>query len=313
MLVQSIEPKYYVPVLPLVLINGAEGIGTGWSSHVPNYNPRDVVDNLRRMMRGESIEPMSPWYRGFTGVIAPADVKNTTFTTYGTVGKLDESTVHVSELPIRKWTQDYKDSVLEPMLTGGASGDKDSKSSAAPMLNDVREHHTDTTVSFSISFSGGATALSEMETKGTLHKQLKLSSSLSTTNMTLFDEHGRIIRHETPEAILSNFYSIRLDFYEKRKLNLSDQLTSQWSKLDNRVRFVLAVIDGKLKISNVKKDVLIATLQKEGYATFEPVAKKKKTEEDDEDDDDDSKGDGADAKSAATSRGYDYLLGMPLW
>ena len=223
MLVQSIEPKYYVPVLPLVLINGAEGIGTGWSSSVPNYNPRDVVDNLRRLMRDEPIEQMSPWYRGFTGVIAPADVKNTTFTTYGTVSKLDDSSVLVSELPIRKWTQDYKDGVLEPMLTGG--GDKDSKSTAAPIINDVREHHTDTTVSFSLTFSGGEKALTEMETKGTLHKQLKLSSSISTTNMTLFDEHGRIIRHETPEAILNNFYSIRLDFYEKRKLNLSDTLT----------------------------------------------------------------------------------------
>jgi len=57
---QSIEPQFYVPILPMVLVNGADGIGTGWSSSVPNYNPREIVDNLRRMMGGEPTEPMTP-------------------------------------------------------------------------------------------------------------------------------------------------------------------------------------------------------------------------------------------------------------
>ena len=58
---QAIEPKFYMPVLPMVLINGAEGIGTGWSSSVPNYNPREVVANIKRMIAGEATEPMTPW------------------------------------------------------------------------------------------------------------------------------------------------------------------------------------------------------------------------------------------------------------
>ena len=308
---QSIEPKFYVPVLPLVLINGAEGIGTGWSSSVPNYNPRDVVANIKKMMGGDEPEAMTPWYRGFSGSIVPQDVKNTSFTTYGSVAKLDDATVHISELPIRKWTQDYKDSVLEPMLNGDK--DKDGKTVGKAFVDDVREHHTDTTVSFSVRFAGGAAVMQDLESKGALHKTLKLSSSISTTNMTLFDERGRIVRHETPEAILSTFYQIRLEFYEKRKRHLADVLTKEWTKLDNRVRFVLAVISGALKINNVKKDVLIATLHKEGYATFEPPAKKKS---DDKDDDDDDEAVDVDAKQAAkgpTAKGYDYLLGMPLW
>jgi DNA topoisomerase-2 len=216
---QSIEPKFYVPVLPLVLINGAEGIGTGWSTHVCNYNPREVVANLKRMINGEACEPMNPWYRGFTGTITPADVKGTSFTTYGSVAKLDETSVHISELPIRKWTQDYKDGVLEPMLSGTTGGDKDKESKKCePTLDDVREHHTDTTVSFTLRFAGGANVLSEHEAKGTLHKTLKLSSSISTSNMTLFDEHARIVKHESPVDILTAFYNIRLDFYEKRKV-----------------------------------------------------------------------------------------------
>jgi DNA topoisomerase-2 len=61
----SIEPDYYLPTVPLVLINGADGIGTGWSTNIPNYSPVDIVDNLRRLMRGEAVVRMAPWYRGF--------------------------------------------------------------------------------------------------------------------------------------------------------------------------------------------------------------------------------------------------------
>lgn len=55
----------YIPILPMVLVNGSDGIGTGWSSFVPNYNPSDIVDNLKRKIKGEEMEPMHPWYRGF--------------------------------------------------------------------------------------------------------------------------------------------------------------------------------------------------------------------------------------------------------
>ena len=302
----------------MVLINGADGIGTGWSTSVPNYNPREVVDNLKRMMEGEEPETMTPWYRGFTGTIVPTDARNSSFTTFGTVGKLDATTLHISELPVKKWTQDYKDSTLEPLLGGAAAGD-DKKGAPPPeLLSDVREHHTDTTVSFSIRFKDAA-ALEQLEAKNEVHKQLKLSSSLSTTNMTLFDERGRIVKHEAPEDILSNFYALRLSFYEKRKMHLSEVLTEQWSKLDNRMRFVLAVVSGELKIANVKKAVLVETLKKHGYATFEPAAKKKKAGDDDADDADEEAVDvdasegGSKAAAQAAARGYDYLLSMPLW
>ena len=58
-----------MPLLPMVLVNGAEGIGTGWSTSIPNFNPRDIVANLRRLLAGEPVEPMHPWYRGFKGTI----------------------------------------------------------------------------------------------------------------------------------------------------------------------------------------------------------------------------------------------------
>ncbi|KAL0429245.1 UNVERIFIED_CONTAM: DNA topoisomerase 2 [Sesamum radiatum] len=76
---QSIEPTWYVPIIPMVLVNGSEGIGTGWSSFIPNYNPLDIIANLRHLLNDEPMDPMHPWYKGFR------------------------------ELPVRKWTQDYKE------------------------------------------------------------------------------------------------------------------------------------------------------------------------------------------------------------
>jgi DNA topoisomerase II len=66
----AIEPEFYIPVIPMVLVNGAEGIGTGWSSSVCNYNPREIIQNLRRRIAGDIMIPMAPWYNGFIGEVS---------------------------------------------------------------------------------------------------------------------------------------------------------------------------------------------------------------------------------------------------
>lgn len=115
----SIEPEYFMPVIPMVLVNGADGIGTGWSTQIPNYNPIEIVENLRRMMRGEDPERMNPWFRGFRGSIER--VEQDKFKISGILEKLDDATIEITELPIRKWTQDFKE-MLEEFVTG--AGDK---------------------------------------------------------------------------------------------------------------------------------------------------------------------------------------------
>lgn len=108
-----------MPVIPTVLVNGSEGIGTGWSSYVPNYNPRDLVANVRRLLNGEPMEPMDPWYKGFRGNIEKTSTKETgvSYTISGIIEEIDETTLRITELPIRKWTQDYKE-FLESIMTG---------------------------------------------------------------------------------------------------------------------------------------------------------------------------------------------------
>lgn len=124
---RRIEPEYYLPTVPMVLINGADGIGTGWSTSIQNYNPTDVVANLRRLMRGEEQEPLTPWFRGFKvhcffpsmltsqGTIERVDTDK--FKVTGIATKVDDKTIDITELPVRKWTQDYK-VMIEEMTSG---------------------------------------------------------------------------------------------------------------------------------------------------------------------------------------------------
>ena len=131
-----IEPEWYMPVIPLVLVNGAEGIGTGvsslpfsyyikfnmaitgWSTNVPSYNPTEIVENIRRLMKGEEQVPLLPWFRGFKGTIKKSGEFK--YDVIGCINKLDDTTVEITELPIHKWTSGYK-AELEAMV--GDKGD----------------------------------------------------------------------------------------------------------------------------------------------------------------------------------------------
>lgn len=94
----------------MVLVNGSDGIGTGWSSAVPNYNPLDIIANLRRRMKGEPMEPMHPWFRGFKGEIEANGVGR--YTSHGIAAQTDAETVEIFELPIRSWTNAYVEQLL---------------------------------------------------------------------------------------------------------------------------------------------------------------------------------------------------------
>lgn len=106
----------------MVLVNGSEGIGTGWSSFIPNYNPREIIANVRRLLNDEEMVPMDPWYKGFRGTIEKS-AKEGGYIVNGSVEEIDDITFRITELPIRKWTQDYK-TFLE-LTTEGAPNVKD--------------------------------------------------------------------------------------------------------------------------------------------------------------------------------------------
>ncbi|KAE8162993.1 DNA topoisomerase [Aspergillus tamarii] len=294
---EKIEPEVYVPVVPMILVNGADGIGTGWSSSIPNYNPEDIVDNLKRLMDGEEIRPMQPWFRGFTGEVT--DVGGDRFKFSGIIKETGEKEVEITELPIRTWTQDFKDK-LEDII----------KAEKTPsFIKDYKDYNTHTKVHFVIQLDekNMKSALSEG-----LEEKFKLSKTVATTNLVAFDPEGRITKYAAVDDILKEFYTYRLKFYEKRKQYQLSQLQKELDKLSNQARFVQEIIDGKLVVSKKKKNVLVQELKDRGYKAFPKVAEAVKAGEEQpvvEEEGDESDSQDTEVLSSA----YDYLLGMAIW
>ncbi|PPQ95649.1 hypothetical protein CVT26_008678 [Gymnopilus dilepis] len=290
-----IEPEFYMPIVPLVLINGAEGIGTGWSTSIPCYNPTDIVANIRRLMNGEEMVPMNPWWRGFKGEIRP--VAKHKYDVFGVIKKLNDTTVEITELPIHKWTQTYK-AELEAMIAGDKEKEKDG------VIKDYKEHHDNMNVHFIVSMS--AKDLEKAEAQGLL-EFFKLTSKINTSNMICFDFEGKIKKYDSPEEILEDFYPVRLAYYQKRKDFMANELQLAFEKLTNQARFVQMIVDKQLVVSNRKKADIVSDLRKHKFRPFpkgkdkasgetEPAAEEEEEEESEESDTD-----------------YDYLLGMAIW
>lgn len=288
---QSIEPVWYVPIIPLILVNGSEGIGTGWSSYIPNFNPIDLVNNIRRMMNGQELQVMHPWYRGFNGVIEKQGDK---YKISGCIRQIDDTTVEITELPVRFWTQDMKE-FLESSIVGS---DK-----VQPFIKDYSEYHTDTVVHFVVKLTekGMAESLSQG-----LEEKFKLVKIQNMTNMVAFDASGRIKKYESVEEILSEFYSIRLQFYQKRKEYLVNELEKQYNKISNQLRFVQMVINKEQDFLNRKRKDLLEDLKLKGFMQF-PKSKQISIDNASETIADEIENDDENVS------GYDYLLSMPLW
>eukprot|EP00968_Pinguiococcus_pyrenoidosus_P019326 scaffold2093_cov241-Pinguiococcus_pyrenoidosus.AAC.3 len=305
---KPIEPSYYIPVLPMVLVNGADGIGTGWSSSVPKYSPLAIIELLRKKIElGEeySFDNLVPWYRGFTGGIEEKMDKNhgnfTNFVVAGTLDEVSETEVLISELPVGKWTQEYK-IFLENSLV-----EKDAKG----FVQEFKENHTDVNVRFSVRVP--AEKMAELQSAG-LMKKFKLESSLSTTNMHLYNAEGSIVKYANVAAILEEFYAARLDLYVKRKAGLEAKLESEVEKLRNKARFIRMFINEELKIANVARSELLRSLEEHDFKLFPKESAKASSGHSSSSSG--SEADGTEEDVVQLKRlidGYDYLLSMPIW
>ena len=185
---------------------------------------------------------MLPWYKNFKGKIERAEGNNYTVT--GVWRKLDRHTLQITELPIRRWTRDYK-TMLEDMMMKGE-------------IEDLKEFHKDNTVDFIIKLKDDITSL-EREPNG-IEKRFRLTTSLSANNMVLFDKDQKIKKYPSELGILEEFYTLRYEFYEKRKTLIIKQLQHEISILENKSRFITELISGELKIQNKPKDQVISIL-----------------------------------------------------
>ena len=283
----KIEPEFYLPVIPMILVNGVIGIGTGFSCNIPCYNPEDLINIYKKLLNTDdlnktfkNLKEIKPYYTGHKGVIEKEGNK---YISKGIYKRISPNQIEITELPIGMWTQDYKE-FLEKYM------EKNPK-----VLKEYEGHYTESSIKFILHFEpGSVNNLLKLDKDGEhtqFEKDFKLITSkmLSTTNMHMFNPEGTITKMKNIKDILKQFYNFRLNWYKKRKEHLIDRLKMELIFLDARIKFILDIIENRLKINNRKKADIEEYLEKNSYP-------KKQTEVD-----------------SKTKTNYDYLIKMPIW
>ncbi|EGX92916.1 DNA topoisomerase 2 [Cordyceps militaris CM01] len=301
----TIEPEVYAPIIPMILVNGADGIGTGWSTSIPNYHPTDIVKNLKRRMGregfteddGHPFEPMMPWFRGWKGTPEAAGPDRYKFNGIAHQNDQNPNEVVVTELPIRMWTDDFK-AKLEKVISGGEG---------AAWIKDYKEFNDHNTVHFEIMVD--EKYMDKVLEEGLLER-FKLQKQVATSNLVAFDIQGRIRKYDKVEDIMEEFYLYRLDMYLERKKYWLNVLHRDYRRLKNQARFIQEIISNVLVVGKKRKQILVKELRDRKYEAFPPKKTGAKADEEElgqaSNAEDDEAQDGG-------ARDYDYLLSMPIW
>ena len=264
---RQIEPDVYAPIMPTILINGSIGIGTGFSTDIPMFNPRDIANNILKMIDGDQPDFIHPWYKGFKGIVKKNGQDK--YTTHGVFEVLNENSVRVTEIPIGMSIDKYKET-LEGYIEANADTDKKDKkdnrfkkSSPVYYIEKIIENGGNNNVNFTVIFTNNY--LQKFIKDGTLEKQLKLTSSVSLTNMYLHNTKGTITKYEFIEDIFNEFYTWRLDIYQKRKNHRVKFLENQMNLLKYKVKFIEQKLAGEIIIEKRKEEDILNELSKKGY------------------------------------------------
>lgn len=231
-----VEPEHYSPIIPMILVNGALGIGTGFSTDIPPFNPLEIVANLRRLIDGLDPKEMMPWFRGFTGTIKVKDGK---ILSTGKWEVMDESTLQITELPIGLWTDKYKEFLDSLLIT-----DKNDTVSTH-IISRYENLSSNNIIKFVITFASNN--LQTILKTNAIEKKMKLTSSIPMTNMYMYNPDGVITKYETVEEILLDFYKHRLDMYDRRKKYMIRLLENQLNIIKYKILFVEGILTKNAK------------------------------------------------------------------
>ena len=264
----KIEPFWYIPIIPMILVNGTDGIGTGYSTKVPPHDPELIVQNLINLMDGKPIMKMKPWFRGFNGEIEFKGINDYGLEQYfnkGTFKLIDDTTVNIDELPIGKWTDDYK-TFLESLLydKSNAVEGKGNKQ----ILVDFSNNSTEKTVNFTLKFKKDD--LDNLKHNNDIENIFKLTDSKYTnySNMHLYNNKGIICKYDTVEDIMKEFYVIRLVYYGKRKEYMLKSMKRELDIFSSKIRFIEEFISGEISILHKEDEEIEAMLVERNYPKF---------------------------------------------
>ena len=260
-----VEPIYYAPIIPMILINGSKGIGTGFSTDIMCYNPLEVIDYLKSKLNSTMSNSFDfiPYYEGFKGTISK--ISNGKFLIKGCYEKVGVDKIKVTELPVGYWTEDFKE-LLENLIEPGL--DKEGKKINA-VIKDYDDMSKDTNVEFTITFTKGK--LCELENVALDHgcngvdKLLKLFTTNTTSNMHLFDAEDKLKKYENVESIIDDYYETRLKLYQTRKDYMIKALEKELLVLSNKSKYITEILEGTIDLRKKTTTQVSQMLKEKDY------------------------------------------------
>ena len=263
-----VEPVYYLPIIPMVLVNGVKGIGTGFSTEILPYDPLLLIDYISEKLTNKdtSAYKFTPYWNGFNGDVYE-DVENKRYLVKGKYSKISKDTIHVTELPIGFWTDDFKQ-LLESLME---SVDKNGKK-IKPVIKEYDDMSKSTNIDVRIKFMPDVLdrlMKDHDDNINILEKTLKLTTSYSTNNMHLFDGDEKLTKYSSVIDIIEDYYIVRLKGYTQRKNHIINVIQTELVLLSNRKRYIEELLNGSLDFRNKKKNIIVKALVDKKYDTID--------------------------------------------
>ena len=259
-----VEPIFYAPIIPMILVNGSKGIGTGFSTDIMSYDPLQIIGYLKSKLDNEEYNlDFVPYYEGFQGTIKK--ISDTKFLIKGKYEKVGSDKIRVTELPVGYWTENFKEH-LEGLIEPGQ--DKEGKK-ITPIIKDYDDMSKDTNVDFTITFQKGK--IEELESTIVEHncngieKLFKLYTTNTNTNMHLFDANDKLKKYDNVKDIIDDYFETRLKMYQTRKEYMIDAIEKELVLLTNKARYIKENLDGTIDLRKKKKEQVIQMLEAKGY------------------------------------------------
>lgn len=240
---ELIEPNYFLPIIPTVLLNGSSGIAVGFASNILNRDVKSVIDSCISLISGKKIKEVKPHLAEFLGTFEQCEENNKKWYIKGTFQRVNLSTVSVNELPPSMTYEKYEE-ILDKLV--------DNKQIVS------YEDNCNNNINYIIKFNRSELA---KLTDAKLIKLLKLEET-TTEIYTTLDEFGKLKIFESTIEIIEYFVNFRLNYYNKRKEFILAKLINESLILSNRGKFIKAIIDNKLKVNNVSKSDIIKGIEK---------------------------------------------------
>ena len=246
---EKIEPAFFLPIVPTVILNGTSGIAVGFATNILNRNPKDVVDACISTLNDKRMKVLAPWIEEFKGTFT-RDLENPkTWKIKGKYQIINTTTVKITAIP-PNYTYERYEEILNLLMEKGVITSYDDNSSE--------------TIEYILKFR--RSVLNDLVSKGKLDNALRLNTQ-ETENLTTIDENGELKIFTKAEDIVKHFVEVRLKWYQVRKDFLIDKTEKQLALVTNKARFINDIIKGKLKINNVPKETIVTYLKTNSYDT----------------------------------------------